>query len=349
MAYKVAIGMSGGVDSSVAAWLLKEQGHDLLGLTLRLFAPCGGKDGEADARAVADHLQFPHEIIPLDKEFRAEVMDPFVACYERGQTPNPCIQCNRNIKFGILLDRAIDAGCDAFATGHYAKVERDMGTGRYLLKKGTHTEKDQSYFLYALNQRQLAHTLLPLGGLSKTQIREIAHEQKLVNASRGDSQDICFIPDGDYATFIRNHTGRTYPTGNFVGEDGEVLGEHQGIINYTVGQRRGLAVSAAQRLYVREISPENNAVVLTTNDALYSKTLTADTLNLIATDRLDTPIRAGVRIRSRHAEQPATVEQTGADTIRVTFDTPQRAITPGQAVVMYDGDVVIGGGIITGL
>ena len=345
----VAVAMSGGVDSSVAAWLLQQQGHILRGLTMQLFAPCGDKSGVSDARAVADHIGFPHEVLDFGIEFRREVMDAFVDSYEAGQTPNPCITCNKTIKFGALLNCALDRGCDAMATGHYAQIEQDSGTGRYLLKKAVHPEKDQSYFLYTLSQQQLSHTLFPLGGLSKPEIREIAQTQKLVNATRGDSQDICFVPDGDYVSFIERHSKNKHPVGAFMTESGEVLGQHRGMICYTVGQRRGLAISSDQRLYVKELRGECNGVILAPDNALYSNVLTGSNLNLIATDKITAPIRVGARIRSRHGEQPATVEQTGEDTIRVVFDTPQRAIALGQAVVFYDGDIVIGGATITGI
>lgn len=345
---KIAIAMSGGVDSSVAAYLLGQQGMERLGLTMRLFAPCGGKDGEGDARHVADFLGFPHEILDFAEPFHQGVMEHFVTCYEAGETPNPCIVCNQRIKLGGLLDYALSQGCDAMATGHYARIQRDEGTGRYLLKKAVHPEKDQSYFLYALNQHQLAHTKFPLGALSKPEIRAIAEAQHLINANRGDSQDVCFIPDGDYGGFIRRFRGRDYPSGDFITPEGTVLGQHKGIVNYTVGQRRGLGISAQHRLYVQALRPIENQVVLSDNEALFAEGLVADRLNLIATEGLTAPIHCGVRIRSTQREQPATVEQTGADSMRITFDQPQRAITVGQAVVLYDGDTVIGGGVIRG-
>ena len=253
----LAIAMSGGVDSSAAACLLLEQGYELVGLTMKLFSRPGDvwHDGE-DAQAVARQLGFPHHMVDLSPCFCTQVMDAFAAAYEAGCTPNPCVTCNRHIKFGALLDEAVKLGCEKLATGHYARVEYDAGSGRYLLKKASRPEKDQSYVLSTLTQAQLSRTLLPLGELSKEEIRDIAHSRGLVTAHKSDSQDICFIPDGDYGAFIRSHTGKDYPAGPFLNEEGTLLGRHTGIIDYTVGQRRGLGVSSNHgRLYVKEISP----------------------------------------------------------------------------------------------
>ena len=344
----LAIAISGGVDSSAAACLLLDRGFALVGLTMKLFSRPGEvwHDGE-DARAVARHLGFPHHTADLSPCFRARVMDAFAAAYESGRTPNPCVTCNRHIKFGALLETAQELGCEKLATGHYARVEYDAGSGRYLLKKASHLEKDQSYVLSTLTQKQLSRALFPLGTHSKEEIREIARSRGLVTAHKSDSQDICFIPDGDYGAFIRRHTGRDYPAGPFLDEAGERLGQHQGIIGYTVGQRRGLGVSSSRgRLYVKEIRPEDNAVVLSKNESLFGRTLTAGELNLIACEQLSGPVRLRAKIRYRMAEQPCTAEQTGPDTLRLTFDQPQRAITPGQTVVLYDGDTVVGGAAI---
>ena len=344
----LAIAMSGGVDSSAAACLLLEQGYALVGLTMKLFSRPGEvwHDGE-DARAVARQLGFPHHMVDLSPCFRAQVMDPFAAAYEEGRTPNPCVACNRHIKFGALLEKAEALGCGKLATGHYARVEYDSGSGRHLLKKAVHPEKDQSYVLSTLTQAQLSRAMLPLGALSKGEIRDLAHSRGLATARKSDSQDICFIPDGDYCAFIRRHTGRDYPAGPFLDGEGRLLGEHTGIIGYTVGQRRGLGVSSSQgRLYVKEVRPGDNAVVLSNNESLFARTLTAGDLNLIACDQLSGPVRLRAKIRYRMAEQPCTVEQTGPDAIRLTFDQPQRAITPGQTVVLYDGDTVVGGAAI---
>ena len=344
----LAIAMSGGVDSSAAACLLLEQGYELVGLTMKLFSRPGDvwHDGE-DAQAVARQLGFPHHMVDLSPCFCTQVMDAFAAAYEAGCTPNPCVTCNRHIKFGALLDEAVKLGCGKLATGHYARVEYDAGSGRYLLKKASRPEKDQSYVLSTLTQAQLSHTLLPLGELSKEEIRDIAHSRGLVTAHKSDSQDICFIPDGDYGAFIRFHTGKDYPAGPFLDEDGSLLGHHTGIIDYTVGQRRGLGVSSNHgRLYVKEIRPSDNAVILSGNESLFARTLTAGDLNLIPCAQLSGAVRLRAKIRYRMAEQPCTVEQTGPSTIRLTFDEPQRAITPGQTVVLYDGDTVVGGAVI---
>ncbi|MCI9156927.1 MAG: tRNA 2-thiouridine(34) synthase MnmA [Lawsonibacter sp.] len=357
MDHKTAVAMSGGVDSSAAALLLQRAGHTLAGVTLKLLdnalagmegeSACCALDDVEDARAVARKLGFPHYVFNFTRPFQAEVIEPFAQAYESGRTPNPCVDCNRRLKFGALLQRADELGWDKVATGHYARLDFDAGSGRWLLKKAAHLEKDQSYVLALLTQTQLSRSLFPLGGLSKAEVRAIAQEAGLVNARKGDSQDICFVPDGDYGAFLRRHTGRDYPPGPFLYEDGTLLGWHKGIVDYTVGQRRGLGVSSGLgRLYVKAVVPEDNTVVLSLNDALFARTLTAGELNLIACPRLDGPVRLRAKIRYRMAEQPCVVEQTGEDTIRLTFDSPQRAVTPGQTVVLYDGDVVVGGAVI---
>lgn len=343
---RVAVAMSGGVDSSVAAYLLREQGRSLMGVTLQLHG-CTGMEDVSDARAVAAQLGIDHHVFDLTQHFRTCVMDHFISEYEQGRTPNPCVECNRRVKFGALLDKSAQLGCAGVATGHYARLDYDAASGRWLLKTALYPEKDQSYVLYCLTQSQLSRSRFPLGGLSKDEIRAIAMEQKLVNARKGDSQDICFIPDGDYAAFIRRHTGKDYPAGDFVSPQGTVLGQHEGIISYTLGQRRGLGVSSADgRLYVTKIDPEDNRVTLGKNEDLFARTLEADHINFIPFDRLSGPLRVQAKARYRQTAQPAVVEQVGEDRIRVTFDQPQRAITPGQAVVLYDGDIVIGGGTI---
>lgn len=344
MTHTTAAAMSGGVDSSAAALLLLREGRELLGLTLHLFD--GGEEG-ADAAAVAAQLGFPHRTLDMRREFRSGVIDPFAAEYERGRTPNPCVLCNRAVKFGALLRKAEELGCGRLATGHYARADYDAGAGRWLLKKAAHPDKDQSYVLAMLTQEQLSRVLFPLGELSKEEVRAVAQEAGLANAKKKDSQDICFIPDGDYGAFLRRHTGRDYPPGPFVFEDGTLLGRHRGIVDYTVGQRRGLGVSSSSgRLYVKEVRPADNAVVLSDNASLFSRSLEGSALNLIACSRLGGPVRLRAKIRYRMAEQPCTVEQTGENTVRLAFDSPQRAVTPGQSVVFYDGDTVVGGAVI---
>ena len=345
MKQTTAAAMSGGVDSSAAALLLLREGRDVAGVTLKL-TPCGG-EGAADAQAAAARLNIPHQVFDLTGPFQEEVVEPFIRAYESGLTPNPCVECNRKIKFGALLELARSHGWDKVATGHYARLDYDAGSGRWLLKKAAHLNKDQSYVLAVLNQAQLSQALFPLGGLSKEEVRAIALEAGLSNAHKGESQDICFVPDGDYGAFIRRRTGRSYPAGPYLAMDGAQLGRHTGLVDYTVGQRRGLGVSSSRgRLYVKELRPEDNAVVLSDNAALFARTLSASRLNLIPCARLDGPVRLRAKIRYRMAEQPCVVEQTGEDAIRLTFDEPQRAITPGQTVVLYDGELVVGAAAI---
>lgn len=340
-----AVAMSGGVDSSAAAWLLRDQGYHLAGITMVLFP--GGESCGPAAAAAAHQLGIPHHIVDLSHTFQTQVMDSFVSEYENGRTPNPCVVCNRKLKFGALLDQALSLDLEKIATGHYARLERDLSSGRFLLKKALHPEKDQSYVLYSLTQEQLSRSLFPLGGLTKEEVRSIAAEHGLSCAQSKESQDICFIPDGDYAAFIRRYTGRDYPAGAFLDEAGQMLGQHTGLIGYTIGQRRGLGVSSNQgRLYVKEVRPEDNTVILSDNNSLFSRTLTACQVNWIACSTPTSPLRLRAKVRYRMSEQPCTVEQTGPDQIQVIFEQPQRAITPGQAVVFYDGDTVVGGGVI---
>ena len=357
MGERIAVAMSGGVDSSAAAWLLLQEGYEAAGVTMRLFGPealapgcgerCHALEELEDARRTAAQLGIPHHTLDLSQTFSQAVMEPFVRAYERGETPNPCVTCNRTIKFGALLEGAGQLGFPLLATGHYARVERDGGSGRFLLKKARYPEKDQSYVLWALSQEQLSRVRFPLGGRSKEEIRAIAQGQNLASARKRDSQDICFVPDGDYAAFIQHRTGKTYPPGPFLDGEGAPLGVHRGIIHYTVGQRRGLGVSSSQgRLYVRQVRPEDNAVVLGPDAALYRRGLLAGALNLISAERLEVPLRVWAKVRYRMEPQPGILEQTGPDTARFTFDQPQRAITPGQSVVFYEGDLVVGGAVI---
>ena len=353
---KATIAMSGGVDSSVAALLMKEQGYDCIGATMKLFRnedigvpsehSCCSLDDVEDARSVAYKLGIPYYVFNFSDRFREEVIDRFVCAYENGRTPNPCIDCNRYLKFDKLYQRASELGCDCVATGHYARIERDETSGRYLLKKAVDADKDQSYVLYSMSQEQLAHTRFPLGGMTKPEVRRIAEAQGFVNARKHDSQDICFVQDGNYSGFIEQHTGKKYPEGNFIDTSGNILGRHRGIIHYTVGQRKGLGLAFAAPMYVCAVNAEDNTVTLGRNDELFSKKLIAKDINLISRASIYEPLRVKAKIRYRQAEQWATAVQLDGDTLEVEFDEPQRAITRGQAVVLYDGDTVVGGGTI---
>jgi len=338
------IAMSGGVDSTVSAMLMLQKGLDCAGAIMKLH-PCV-KDAEPDARAAAQKLGIPFYALDFSNDFANEVIERFVKAYEEGRTPNPCVECNRNIKFGRLLEKAIELGKECLVTGHYVQIEQSP-SGRYLLKKAKDDTKDQSYVLYSLKQNQLAHIQFPLGGFSKPDVRKLAAEAKLAAAERKESQDICFVPDGDYASFITEYTGKQPIRGRFVDTSGNDLGENKGLIYYTIGQRRGLGLAMPHPPYVVSMSSDDNTVVVGRNDMLFSRVLDVCDINLIPFDKLDAPIRARVKIRYKHTEQPATVYQTGSDTLRIEFDEPQRAVTSGQAAVIYDGDYVLGGGTIT--
>ena len=351
---KVLIGMSGGVDSSVAAFLLQKDGFEVTGYTMKLFdnsdigalseKSCCSLDDAEDARSVCAAMGIPHYMFNMKDEFRKNVIDRFVSAYQNGATPNPCIDCNRYLKFGKMLERADELGIEYISTGHYAKVEKQGS--RYLLKKGADEKKDQSYVLYSLTQKQLSRLVFPLGSYTKEQVREIAEQNGFVNAKKHESQDICFVPEGDYYSFIERYTDREYPNGDFVTRDGRVLGEHKGIIRYTVGQRRGLGLALPASMYVLEKDIENNRVILGFNEDLFSKEVKVKDITFTACERLESPERFKVKIRYNQKEQSALVTQTDEDRLTVIFDEPQRAATKGQAAVIYDGDTVIGGGTI---
>lgn len=348
---RVFVGMSGGVDSSAAALLLQRQGHAVEGIHLQLLGglplpPGSAAPAAEDARAVAEKLGVPIHFLDLSREFRESVAADFVAEYQAGRTPNPCIVCNRRIKFGAMLDAALSLGGDSLATGHYARIRYDAASGRWLLLRGTDPARDQSYFLYRLTQFQLAHTLFPLGEMEKPAIRDLAEEAGLVTARKRDSQDICFVPDGAYARFIWEHTGHTPEPGDFIDIDGCILGQHAGIECYTIGQRKGVGLSGAHPYYVVAKNADRNTVMLGEDEDLWREDLTAGELNWIAFDTLTAPLRCAARTRYHQAETPCTVTPGDEGQAEVRFDAPVRAITPGQAVVFYDGDVVLGGGTI---
>ncbi len=351
---KALIAMSGGVDSTVAAFLMQQKGYDCFGATMMLFQnnaasdeekTCGSSADAEDARKVADRLGMPFEIFNFSSDFNHAVIDHFVDDYLNGRTPNPCIECNRCLKFEKLFHCMQELGLDYIVTGHYAQVTYDEISGRYLLKKAVDPQKDQSYVLYMLTQTQLAHIQFPLGGMSKTEVRSLAEEYSFINARKHDSQDICFVPDGDYAGFIERYAQYTSVPGNYINTEGNVLGTHKGIIHYTIGQRKGLGIALGAPAYVTDVDPSANTVTLGINDDLFSRKLVAERVNLISCDSLDTPVRILAKVRYRQKEQPATAWQENGK-LHVLFDEPQRAITKGQSVVLYDGDIVVGGGTI---
>jgi len=353
--------MSGGVDSSVAAALLKEQGYDVIGITMRIweeplraktvfsqprqkkYSCCGGEPAISDARRVAHKLNIPFYILDFRPAFKEQVVKNFIEEYKNGRTPNPCIRCNRFIKFDILLKRCQEFNADFLATGHYAKIEKI--DNRWLLKKGIDTKKDQSYFLYAMTQKQLAHTLMPLGNLTKTEVRKIARDLGLVVAEKPESQEICFIPDDDYLHFLKEYIPDTAKPGPILNKKGEVIGEHKGILSYTIGQRKRIGIPFKERLYVIGIDLKKNVVMVGTEKEGYGNEFIANDLNYITIKKLKKPQRVKTKIRSVQQAASAEIKPLNGK-VHLKFDEPQWAITPGQAVVFYDGDIVLGGGTI---
>ncbi len=357
MKRKVVVGMSGGVDSSVAAYLLREQGYEVIGVTMQVWQDedpqtqaqqggCCGLSAVEDARAVAQMLEIPYYVMNFKREFRENVMDYFVEEYLQGWTPNPCIACNRYVKWESLLRRSLELGADYIATGHYARVDR-LDNGRFAIRNSVTAQKDQTYALYNLTQEQLAHTLMPVGEYTKEEIRQIAQRQGLPVAHKPDSQEICFIPDHDYAAFIDREAGeRVPPPGDFVTKDGQVLGRHKGITHYTVGQRRGLELAMGRRIFVTEIRPKTNQVVLGENEDTFTRQVLCDQVNYMAVEDLTKARRAVAKIRYNHGGAPCVIEKQPDGKVLCSFDQPVRASTPGQAVVFYEGEYVLGGGTI---
>lgn len=355
---KVMIAMSGGVDSS-AALVILQRDYSVIGATLQLHdelkemngqKTCCSKQDIEDAKKVAEKYGIEHHVFEMKELFREKVINRFIDFYENGLTPNPCIDCNTNLKFGALMDKAMEMGCDYIATGHYARVEYDNEKGRWLLKKAVSedgsNDKDQSYVLYNLTQEQLAHIIFPLGSMKKEDVRLLASQSGLINADKADSQDICFVPDGDYASFIKKSTGKTYPAGDVVNVSGKVVGRHGGLINYTIGQRKGLGIAFGKPAYVVGKNSADNTLIVGDTSDLMRKSLIADNMNWISVDKLTQPVLCSAKTRYRMPEQSCTVFPEPDGSVYVEFHEPQRAITPGQRVVFYDGDTVIGGGII---
>ena len=349
---KALIAMSGGVDSSVAAYLSLREGFSCVGAIAKmcdrdLLGTAYSEQSIADAQAVADRLGIEFHVLEATAAFKQAVVADFIGCYEQGLTPNPCIQCNKRIKFSYLLDLALDMDCDCIVTGHYAQIRQDPNTGRYLLYRAVDAAKDQSYFLAGLNQHQLSHARFPLGSYTKAQIRQIAELQDFLTANKRDSQDICFIPDGDFMAFISRYTKKAYPSGDFLDLQGNRVGRHNGAIRYTLGQRKGLGLAMGEPVYVCSKDMTANTVTVGPEEVLYTKTLLAKDWNWIPFPALTEPMTVTAKARSRHNPQSAVVYPLDDGGAKVVFDAPQRAITPGQTIVLYQDDLVVGSGTIT--
>ncbi|MGI6071868.1 MAG: tRNA 2-thiouridine(34) synthase MnmA [Lachnospiraceae bacterium] len=363
---KALIAMSGGIDSSIAAYMMKKTGYDCLGMTMKLMGDCSGSDEkfkvageyyrfispdeyteEASASArIASRIGIPFKAIDFSGAFRKHVMRRFVSAYEDGRTPNPCVDCNKHIKFGMLLDLALEMGFDFLVTGHYARITRDEESGLYRLRKALDKTRDQSYFLFNLTQSRLSHIMFPLGDYHKSDIRKLASELSLENTERKESRDICFVPDGDYGVFLESFTGHEYAGGEFITADGKCPGHHKGAVRYTIGQRKGLGLSVPSPVYVLGKDMASNRVFVGEEALLFGKEMTISDVNWTSVRPLSEPFRCRIKIRFRQSPASALCQPNGSGTIKVFFDEPQRAITPGQAAVMYDGDIVIGGGVI---